>query len=126
MRLSCTCRLRERSPSGSRSGVTIWLNPFVVPSAESAQMVASARTRATGMALFIGQVRFARAYTVSCPQNRGHSKAGMYSSRRRRCKMLCAAVASPIALGLVKRGGGFAAILLDDSQLLQVANEDAI
>ena len=40
--------------------------------------------------------------------------------------MLRSAIASPVALGFVKSCRGFAAIFLDDSQLLQIASEDAI
>jgi hypothetical protein len=40
--------------------------------------------------------------------------------------MLRAAIASPVALGFVESRRGFAAIFLDDSQLLQIASEDAI
>ena len=40
--------------------------------------------------------------------------------------MLCAAIASPVSLGLVKRCRGFTAIFLDDSQLLQIARKQRI
>src|SRR6266404_2676664 len=36
MSLSCAWKLRERSPGGCRSGVTIWLRPFVVAHNEEA------------------------------------------------------------------------------------------
>src|SRR4029077_9062070 len=64
MRLSCICKLRDRSPAGCKSGVTIWLKPFVVARASwvTAQRAAT-KMRPTR---FITRHRTRHCWWMSC------------------------------------------------------------
>src|ERR1700730_14738883 len=64
MRLSCICKLRDRSPAGCNSGVTIWLKPFVVARASGVTTQrAATKMRPTR---FITRHRTLHCWWMSC------------------------------------------------------------